>query len=136
MMSKAVSDLSVLLQSMEPELQEGEYVYVVAPADTDLSTVNALATFRETEGMTLIITAAEAVKRKFPIHFRAAWITLRVHSALQAVGLTAAFSRALGEAGISCNVVAATYHDHIFVPVELAEKAMNALKALQEQVGF
>jgi hypothetical protein len=63
--------------------------------------------------------------------FRAAWITLTVHSDLNAVGLTAAFARALGDAGISCNVMAAAYHDHIFVPVDDAARAMNALLNLQ-----
>lgn len=62
---------------------------------------------------------------------RAAWITLTVHSDLAAVGLTAAFSRVLAEAGISCNVVAGVRHDHIFVPVERAADAMAALRRLQ-----
>jgi hypothetical protein len=63
--------------------------------------------------------------------FRAAWITLMVHSDLEAVGLTAAFAHALGQAGISCNVVAGAYHDHIFVPFEQALPAMDALIELQ-----
>jgi hypothetical protein len=57
-------------------------------------------------------------------------ITLKVHSSLEAVGLTAAFSRALTEAGISANVVAAYYHDHIFVPATDAERAIEALRQL------
>jgi hypothetical protein len=67
--------------------------------------------------------------------FRAAWITLTVHSDLNAVGLTAAFARALGEANISCNVIAAAYHDHIFVPVEEGERAVNVLRELQRTAG-
>ncbi len=67
--------------------------------------------------------------------FRAAWIALTVHLDLHAVGLTAAFTRALGDAGISCNVIAAAYHDHIFVPVDDAERAMDALRALQRDAG-
>jgi hypothetical protein len=63
--------------------------------------------------------------------FRAAWITLTVHSDLEAVGLTAAVSVALGAAGISCNVVAGTYHDHLFVPAQKAADAMAALRKLQ-----
>ncbi|WP_175108399.1 ACT domain-containing protein [Pararobbsia alpina] len=46
--------------------------------------------------------------------FRCAWITLTVNSALEAVGLTAALATALGNSGISCNVVAGAYHDYIF----------------------
>ncbi|MEJ0055611.1 MAG: ACT domain-containing protein [Bacteroidota bacterium] len=56
-----------------------------------------------------------------------AWITLTVHSSLEAIGMTAAFSKALAEESISCNVVAATYHDHIFVGKKDLEKAMAAI---------
>ena len=69
-----------------------------------------------------------AERMRMPILFRAAWITLSVHSDLEAVGLTAAFASALGADGISCNVVAASCHDHIFVPVEAGEPAMAALR--------
>ena len=63
--------------------------------------------------------------------FRSAWITLRVHSDLAAVGLTAAFARALADAGIACNVVAGVHHDHLFVPADRAGDALAALRALQ-----
>jgi hypothetical protein len=58
------------------------------------------------------------------------WITLNIHSSLEAYGLTAAFSNALAEANVSCNVVAGVYHDHIFVPRNDADKAMTVLKKL------
>ena len=62
--------------------------------------------------------------------FRCAWITLRVHSDRHAVGLTAAFATALGQAGISCNVVAAAYHDHLFVAADAADRAVAVLQEL------
>jgi len=52
---------------------------------------------------------------------------------LAAVGLTAAVARALADAGISCNVVAAAHHDHLFVPVDRAAEAIEALSRLQSQ---
>ncbi len=131
-MNKAVSDLAMLLRSMEPELHTGVYAYCVAPHGTDLSALSPVATVSESEGLTLILPEAQAVQAGFAVLFRAAWITLTVHSDLQAVGLTAAFATALGQAGISCNVVAGAYHDHIFVPVEQAKSALAALKALQQ----
>ena len=55
-------------------------------------------------------------------------ITLTVHSSLKSVGLTAAVTSKLAEYEISANVVAAYYHDHIFVPYEKAKKAMEVLR--------
>lgn len=125
-----ITDISTLLQHMTPQLHAGEYVFctVSDPGQMDLREI--IGTFREKEGTTLILARETADRLQLPYTYIAAWITLTVHSSLEAVGLTAAFSAALAKAGISCNVVAAYYHDHIFVPAADAEKAMQALKAL------
>ena len=130
-MSDPVHDLTLLVSSMEPVLNEGVYVYSAVPPETDLNSIQLIATFREREGLTIIASESEALKAGLPILFRAAWITLTVKSDLQSVGLTAVFSSALGNAGISCNVMAGAYHDHIFVPAERAEEAMSVLRFLQ-----
>ncbi len=88
--------------------------------------------FREEEGITIIIRKEMADSLSLAYSFVAAWITLTVHSSLSAVGLTASFSKALAEKGISCNVVAAFYHDHIFVDKKDAEMAMKVLAELSE----
>jgi hypothetical protein len=62
--------------------------------------------------------------------FVAGWITLQVHSALAAVGLTAVVSTALADAGISCNVVAGYHHDHLLVPLERVDEALTVLHGL------
>ncbi|BAN25688.1 ACT domain-containing protein [Caballeronia insecticola] len=124
-------DLDTLIASMEPELQPGVYVFASLPHDAAPSGADIVATFREREGMTVVMEEGAARAAAIPPLFRAAWITLTVHSDLNAVGLTAAFARALGEASISCNVIAAAYHDHIFVPADDATRAMEALAALQ-----
>ena len=62
----------------------------------------------------------------------AGWITLTVHSSLEAVGLTAAFATALGEAGINCNVLAGAFHDHLLVPVGDVARAVEVLRRLGE----
>ncbi len=77
-MGMPISDLTILLQSMEPVLQSGVYVYCPVSHDTDLSGVKALATFRETEGMTVVLPEEEALKQGFSVMFRAAWITSSV----------------------------------------------------------
>lgn len=118
---------------MRPELNEGAYVFTFVQPDRDLSRLAPLATFRESEGLTVIVDEPTAVREGLPVLFRAAWITLTVHSDLQAVGLTAAVAAALTSASISCNVVAAAYHDHIFVPVERATDALAQLTELQSR---
>ncbi|HVS00010.1 MAG TPA: ACT domain-containing protein [Thermoanaerobaculia bacterium] len=130
-----ISDLSSLLRSLEPALHEGVFVYSSVPAGTDLGGIEVVGTLREAEGITVIVREEEAQRAGLPILFRAAWITLTVHSDLEAVGLTAAFAAALGAAGISCNVVAGAYHDHLFVPVERAEEAMGVLRELHAKAG-
>lgn len=134
-MNSAISNLAVLLCSMEPELRRDVYAYCVVPHGSDISALSPAATVAEAEGLTLILPEQQAVNAGLSVVFRAAWITLRVHSDLHAVGLTAAFASALGHAGISCNVIAGTFHDHILVPVEQAQQALGALKALQQQSG-
>ncbi|MGU8081582.1 ACT domain-containing protein [Burkholderia pyrrocinia] len=130
-MSQPENDLAILLRTMQPELHPGAFAFVSLPTDADVSLSETIATFREAEGLTVVVDEEAAARRGWPVLFRAAWITLTVHSDLAAVGLTAAFARALGAAGISCNVMAAAYHDHIFVPFDDGPHALEALVALQ-----
>ena len=88
--------------------------------------------FREKEGITLILKKEIADKLNLNYSLITSWITLTIHSSLEAVGLTAAFSKALADNGISCNVVAAFYHDHIFVDQKETEKAMMILNTFSE----
>ena len=95
--------------------------------------LNPIGIFHEKEGVTFILEQQDAVNKK--IHYQSVYrlITLNVHSSLDAVGLTAAFSAKLAEKNISANVVTAYYHDHIFVPEEKAEQALNAILELQKR---
>ncbi len=126
-----ISDLPTLLARMEPTLNPGSYAFCSVDPGSAITLGDVVATVREPEGLSIVLPEARALELQLTPLFRCAWITLTVHSDLQAVGLTAAFARALGNAGISCNVVAGACHDHIFVPVERAEDAMAALRQLQ-----
>ena len=126
-----ISDLSLLLRSMEPVLNPGIFVFTSIQDIGEIEPSTIMASIREPEGLSIVMRESDARERGLPILFRAAWITLKVTSDLAAVGLTAAFASVLGEAGISCNVVAGAYHDHIFVPVESAERALLELRKLQ-----
>ena len=129
-----VSDLAVLLSQMRPELHSGRYAFVTLPLGCSLDQNRIVASIREPEGLSVILAEEDANDLQLPVAFIAAWITLAVNSDLAAVGLTAAFSSALGQAGISCNVVAGVHHDHLFVPVDQAQQAMAVLHALQQTV--
>jgi len=126
------TDLSVLIKKMTPELNPGVYVFCVIDEINQPDYTSAIGWFREKEGITIILPKQKADVLGLQYSFTAAWITLSVHSSLEAKGLTAAFSSALTKADISCNVVAAYHHDHLFVPVDDAEKAIKALKHLAE----
>jgi uncharacterized protein len=122
------TNLDMLLKTMKPFLNEGDYVFCTTTNKVNIEDV--LMLFKENEGNTLILQKETADILDLPYSFVAAWITLTAHSSLAASGFTAAFSRALAKENISCNVVAAFYHDHIFVDKKDSEKAMEVLKSL------
>jgi uncharacterized protein len=124
-------DLERLLRALNPRREPGVYAFVVAPAGLDVAALQPIATFREREGVTLIVEEGRALAAGLPVQYRAAWVTLSVSSGLQDVGLTAAVATALAHAGISCNVMAAIHHDHLFVPADAADAALDALAVLQ-----
>ena len=127
---KVETNLQQLLQKMNPLLNKGEYVFCLLKTLANVDLQDVLFFFREDEGSTILVTKAYADKNQFAYDYVAAWITLNVYSSLQAVGLTAAFSNALASSNISCNVVAAYNHDHIFVAINDGLKAMEILKEL------
>ncbi|MFP3495907.1 ACT domain-containing protein [Pseudomonas sp. SIMBA_059] len=122
--------LATLLRSMSPQLHEGDYVFCTLPDRRIPEGCEVIGSFREQEGLTLILERQQAQQAGLAFEYVAAWITLNVHSALEAVGLTAAFAGALGKAGISCNVIAGYYHDHLFVGRADAERALRVLRQL------
>jgi uncharacterized protein len=127
------NDLSILLRTMKPKLHTGDYVFCTI---SDISVVNisdVILMFKEEESITIIIRKELADSLNLKYTLVVAWITLTVHSSLEAVGLTAAFSSALAGKDISCNVVAAFFHDHIFIGKNDADRAMVILKKLAEE---
>jgi hypothetical protein len=124
------TSLATLLRSMSPELNDGDYVFCTVTDASLLKGTDVLGSFREREGLTVIIERQQAEALGLSFDYIAAWITLNVHSALEAVGLTAAFAGALGQAGISCNVIAGFYHDHLFVGKDDAHQALSVLRQL------
>ena len=131
----AIRDLDLLLAGMRPSLRPERYAFTTLPPGQTIDQACIVASIREPEGLSVVLSEDDALALGVPIAFTAAWITLEVHSDLAAVGLTAAFSQALAQAAIGCNVVAGTIHDHIFVPVAQANDAMAVLQALQQRAA-
>ncbi|GIG54358.1 ACT domain-containing protein [Demequina activiva] len=128
------TDLDTLLTSMRPELDPVTYVWAsVDGLASAAALIDAVATVREAEGLTLVLPIDAAGRHGLEFEFPSARISLTVHSSLEAVGLTAAFARALADVGISANVVAGFHHDHLFVPQDRAAEAMTALRRLASE---
>lgn len=128
-------DLAVLLATMEPQLVPGAFVYCTVPASSTLPggldlQREAVVIVRESEGLTLVVDREAADRVGLSYGYVAAMITLRVHSALDAVGLTAAIATRLAEHGLSANVVAGFHHDHVFVPYARGREAVTLLRGL------
>ncbi|GEB54523.1 ACT domain-containing protein [Streptomyces gardneri] len=128
----AERDLIRLLAGMRPELAPGRYVFTTVAGPAAPAGVAPVVTVTESEGLTLVVRQEEADAASLPYDYVAGWITLRIHSALDAVGLTAAVAGALADAGMSCNVVAGFHHDHLFVEHARAEEALAVLERLAE----
>lgn len=124
------TNLAALLKNMAPRLHAGTYVFTTNPTGIPIDQNDIIGLYKESEGTTIILARHKADALKLSYDQIYAWITLEVHSSLEAVGLTAAFSTQLANERISCNVVAGNYHDHLFVPQKDQEAAMQALVAL------
>jgi hypothetical protein len=123
------TDLGVMLASVSVDRRDGAYVFVTSD-DPDLL-ARAAATVHEVEGVTVIVSADVAGAAGLQVDGTYAWLTLTVFSSLEAVGLTAAVSGALADAGIPCNVLAGRHHDHLLVPEDCAQDAIDAVEALR-----
>lgn len=124
------NDLTVLLRSMEPELFAEPYGFGVVAEGRAVE--QAFAQIAEAEGLTVVATLAQMQRQGIETVGEWARISLTVHSDLAAVGLTAAIAAALTARGISANVVAGFYHDHVFVPWDRRGDAMAALRELSD----
>ena len=127
-----LTDLQDMLHTLQPTQRVGEFVFV--SVDTPRArTLPAEAMIVEDEAVTVILRRTDADAAGLRYEYVAAWLTLGVQSALESVGLTAAVSAELGNAGSSCNMLAGYLHDHILVPIDQAETALAVLLALSRR---
>lgn len=128
-----IRDTREMIAGMAPQLQPGRWVYCSTGDDTLTTKAlpEAMAVIREAEGITFILPEHAARQLGFPTDLVQRQITLNVLSDLEGIGLTAAISGALKTERISCNVVAAFHHDHVFVPEKDADRAVATLLRAQ-----
>jgi hypothetical protein len=122
------TDLTTLIRSMSPRLVDGVFVFVTASAIP--AGLDPVMTFREAEGVTLILPVDQAAAAGLPSAFPSRMITLDIASSLEAVGFLAALATALARSGIAVNPVSAFHHDHLFVPEARAGETMAILRAM------
>ncbi len=125
-----VRDTAAMISGMLPVLDDDLYHFCSLPGRSHPAVSEALAIFQEEEGLSLIVAERAARRLDLPTNMPMRRITLTVLSALDGVGLTAAVAGVLAREGIPCNMVAAYHHDHVFVPAQMAGRAMALLQDL------
>lgn len=125
-----------MIAGMTPELLEGEFVFCTTSDPNLISRAipDARATFWEGDALSLLLSVETAHSLGFKTDLPMRQITLQVFSSLEGIGLTAAVSTCLTDHQIPCNIIAATHHDHVFVPVKDANRALKALQDLQHSI--
>lgn len=125
------TDLPSILARLTVSRRPGTFTVATVDGPVELGP-GVHAVLAEAEGTTVVATVDVAAERGWTVDFRAAWLTLDVHSSLEAVGLTAAVATALADDGIPCNVLAGFHHDHLLIPVDRADEAVARLTPDQE----
>ena len=127
------TNIKILLRTMELLLSPEEYVFCSVRSQylTNLA-LNPIGTFKEREGLTLILTKEEADRHKLAYSAIFSMVTLDVYSSLEAVGFIAAIAGWLAQHNISVNPVSAYYHDHLFIPVTRSREAIGLLRELAQ----
>ena len=126
------TNLATIIKQMKPVLNKGEFVFTTVDTTAHILRDAIICEFKEEEGTTLVLKRKKADELNLSYNYIASWITLKVHSSLDAVGLTAVFSTELAKHNLSCNVIAGYYHDHIFIDKNNARRAMGILKELSK----
>ena len=123
-------NLDTLLKTLSAKLIGGVFVFVTVPFGEVPVGLAPRMLFQESEGTTLILLKSEAEAHGLAHEFPSRMITLNVHSSLEAVGFMAVIATALARQGMGVNPVAGFYHDHLFIPEDRVQDALDVLVQL------
>ena len=127
-----ITDLKQTLSSLKVVCDDVEYGFASLADDSKIDRDKVLATFQENGRLAVIAPKDYLDSLDIESEGPYAKLTIDVHTSLELVGLTAVMASKLAEHGISANVVAAFYHDHVFVQYDLREKATGLLESLKD----
>ena len=131
-MDSGEEDLPNILNNLQPELLTEDYVFITSDDNPNSENeLDPIATFKEKEGVTLVITQERAQGNNLQYNSVFSCISLGVHSSLTSVGLIAAISKSLSDNGIACNVFSGYFHDHIFVQKSLSTRALEVINNIK-----
>jgi uncharacterized protein len=134
--SPGEKNLDKLLATMNPTLDPETYVFCTYASSMSPIPPNVVPRmmFQESEGKTtLILTKDQAEAHAMEYAYPCRRITLHVHSSLDAIGFLAHITTHLASnQKLSVNAVSAFYHDHLFIPQDRADDAMEGLQQIIE----
>ena len=145
-LSSGETSLTTLLTTLNPILKPATYVFanIPGPIITNLATYPSLVhyaymIFYELHRDSTTLILPEDVARNstdevlgLEYEFECRQITIDIHSGLGAVGFLPVLTSALAARGISCNANSAFYSDHLFVPADRAEEAVQTLLRVRD----
>ena len=123
------TDLAAMLATLSVQRRPGVFAYIAVQVPTPGLIAAAHAVVKEGRLTTIVLPVDAAARAGQASDVQFAWLTLTVQSSLDAVGLTAVVSARLAAIGIPCNVLAGYHHDHLLVPVDRVDDAINVLAA-------
>jgi hypothetical protein len=126
-----LTDLHHTLKTLKVVCDDIQYGFASIENESQIDREKVLATFHE-NGQLAVIAPLDylnnlGIENEGPY----AKLTIDIHTSLELVGLTAVMATELAKNRISANVVAAFYHDHVFVQYDLRQKAQQVLEELR-----
>lgn len=135
------TELPQLLKEMSPTCDNQKYYF----ATINQSAIFALAgymqyitcLYQEEEGITIVfLEALKSIvepRSKQKLVGPLAKITLTINPELLSSEVLAKVCSELAKENISVNIFSAYFHDHLFVPYESKEKALERIKSIEAQ---